>query len=184
MVGFAASLLGGPSWRTARQEPCLGLWAAAPLLLFALFVAVAVVAGLPTPVPGWAVVAGHVLSLAVGATLACLLVALPVVLIRPGWVWLLPAWVGLGPALAGASLILQDTGPFASIARAAILSLPVAVFCLAGSWADGSPVSWQAAAGSGAGRFATLRHVVLPLAWRGLLTAGAAVLILAIGVCA
>jgi ABC-type spermidine/putrescine transport system permease subunit I len=153
-----------------------------PLLMLACLAAIGGLAGL-SAIPFEASESGiaHAAPWAAMATLACLLLAVPVALTRPGPIWFLPAWLGFGIGLAGWSLLALPHGTGATGAEIAGLLLPVAVFCLAGNWAALPPGLWRTAAASGAGSAATIRLVVLPLAWRGLLGTAIVVFILAIG---
>jgi ABC-type spermidine/putrescine transport system permease subunit I len=175
VLAYCRSLLAGPAGRAGGRAGIARIVAVAPLVLLAAAMAGAAAAGLAGRDAGEL---ARCLGLAAIATLACLALAVPAALARPGWAWLAPAWLGAG---AGWSLLPLPAGGLAHAFVTAAALLPVAVLCLAGGAPGLSTAERRAAASLGADGPSVLRRLVPRAVWPGVWRAGLLVFVLSAG---
>ena len=163
MIQAIAALLAGPEWQPPRRRQPARVLAAVPLLLLAMLVASASIAGITSfPLATLGTRAWHIVPLAFLATLLSVLSAWPVAATKPGSLaipgpgWLVPAWAAVG---GGAACALTNLPPAVVLAT---WLLPIAAFGLAAAWSRIPGPLWEAAAASGAGRLQA-RLQLLPI---------------------
>jgi hypothetical protein len=150
MRDFAAALLGGPLFATARAAGPGRLALGMPwLLVSGLMVLAAASGALRSPWPGLQ----HA-GVAAASTLLCLLLALPSACSGPGTWWIVPLWLAPSIGLAGWELLPSPPGPASDLLRGTALGLPLMVLLLSGVWRLLPTGLGRAAAACGAGPIA------------------------------
>jgi hypothetical protein len=174
MRDFAAALLLGPRFGTARAAGPGRLALSAPWLLVATVMLFAAASG---ALHNLALPPLQDAAVAAAATIICLLLALPSACNGPGFWWILPLWLAPAIGVAGWALLPLPPGRVNDVLRGAALGLPVMVLWLSGVWGRLPPGLPRAAAACGAGpvlRATLIIRAALP----GMLLAGAVVFLL------
>jgi hypothetical protein len=174
MRNFAAALLGGPRFGTARAAGPGRLALAAPWLVVGALMLLAAAAGALHGL-AWPKLQGA--GVAAAATVLCLLLGLPSACNGPGFWWILPLWLAPSVGLAGWELLPLPAGPASDVLRGAALGLPVMVLLLSGVWGLLPARLGRAAAACGAGPIARAR-LMIRAAWPGTLIACGVVFLL------
>ena len=104
------------------------------------------------------------MPLAAGATMLCLLLAIPASLMRPGLGWLALAALAFCVGAAGWSVVALPADALAAMAATAVLLLPAMVIGLGAAWSRLPAGSWHTAASLGA-RWPAILRAVLPVVW-------------------
>jgi hypothetical protein len=157
MRDFAAALLGGPRFGTARAAGPGRLALGAPWLLVSGVMILAAASG---ALHGLAWPGLQNAGVAAAATLLCLILAWPTVCIGPGIWWILPLWLAPSIGIAGWELLPIPPGPASDLVRGTAIGLPVMVVLLRGVWALLPAGLGRAAAACGAGPGARARLMI------------------------
>ncbi len=122
MRDFAAALLLGPRFGTARAAGPGRLALSAPWLLVATVMLFAAASG---ALHNLALPPLQDAAVAAAATIICLLLALPSACNGPGFWWILPLWLAPAIGVAGWALLPLPPGRVNDVLRGAALGLPV-----------------------------------------------------------